>query len=267
MRLRAFFAHILKLSRCNSITKTFIMDNDNLINELHAIAMNPTQAPNLEYFKQYNISDEGLLKIKEINDTITQQYTSLQNLQTDLGKKQMQMQLQQLDELSKSGAQTFEVIRSLKDSLKDSLEESKNSQDTTRIMYIVSFCLGLSLIISALVFGIYGQTILAVAFGTFGMASIVTHFIADPPARLQESRSNYVQLTGLTLAWFKETVSNDAYIASTGQLTKEMLENYNMLTDSYVTNTGKFFKMMEDLAEPQNKKKEKEQPKTEEQKE
>src|SRR5690606_28498853 len=219
-----------------------MMENDKLINELHAIAMNPTQEPNLEYFKQYNISEEGLLKIKEINDTITQQYTSLQNLQTDLSKKQMQMQLQQLDELSKSGVQTFDVIRSLKDSLKDSLDESKNSQNTTRIMYIVSFCLGLCLIVSALVFGIYGQAILAVAFGTFGMASIVTHFIAEPPARLQESRSNYVQIIGLTLAWFKETVNNDTYIGTTGQLTKEMMEKYNMLADSYVTNTGKFFK-------------------------
>ncbi len=230
------------------------MENDKLINELHAIAMDPTQVPNLEYFKQYNISENGLLKIKEINDVITQQYTSLHNLQSDLSKKQMQMQLQQLDELSKSGAQTFDVIRSLKDSLKDSLDESKNSQNTTRRMYIVSFCLGLCLIVSALIFGIYGQAILAVAFGTFGMASIVTHFIADPPARLQESRSNYVQLIGLTLAWFKETVNNDTFIGSTGQITKEMLENYNILADSYVINTGKFFNMMEDLAEPTNKK-------------
>lgn len=239
------------------------MENDNLINELHAIVMDPLQTPNLEYFKQYNISDDGLLKIKEINDTVTQQYANLQSLQSDLGKKQLQMQLQQLDELSKSGVQTFEVIRSLKDSLKDSLDESKNSQTITRRMYIVSFCLGLGLIISALVFGIYGQAILAVAFGTFGMASIVTHFIADPPARLQESRSNYVQLIGLTLAWFKETVNNDTYIVSAGQITKEMLENYNMLAESYVTNTGRFFKMMEDLAEPQNKKREAKQLKVE----
>jgi len=56
------------------------------------------------------------------------------------------------------------------------------------------------------------------------------------------------------LAWFKETVNNDTFIGSTGQITKEMLENYNMLADSYVTNTGKFFNMMEDLAEPSNKK-------------
>lgn len=232
------------------------MENDNLINQLHKIVMDPLQTPNLEDFKEYKISEDGLLKIKEINDTITQQYINLQSLQSDLGKKQLQMQLQQLDELSKSGVQTFDVIRSLKDSLKDSLDESKNSQNTTRRMYIVSFCLGLALIVSALVFGIYGQAILAIAFGTFGMASIVTHFIADPPARLQESRSNYVQLIGLTLAWFKETVSNDTYIGSAGQITKEMLENYNMLAESYVNNTGKFFKMMEDLAEPQNKKRE-----------
>lgn len=231
------------------------MENDTLINELYNVAMDPMQTPNLDYYKQYHISDNGLLKIKKINDVISQQYKSIQHLQSELGKKQMEMQLQQLEELSKSGVQTFDVIRSLKDSLKDSLDESKNSQNITRIMYIVSFCLGLGLIVSALVFGIYGQTILAIAFGSFGMASIVTHFIADPPARLQESRSNYVQLIGLTLAWFKETVSNDTYIGSAGQISKEMLENYNSLAESYVTNTGRFFNMMEDLAEPQNKKK------------
>lgn len=239
------------------------MDNDDLINELHAIAMNPLLVPNLEYFKNSNISEGSFLKVKEINDVITEQNKSIQNLQSDLGKKQMQMQLQQLDEMSKSGLQTFDVIRSLKDSLKHTLDESKNSQNATRRMYIVSFSLGLCLIIAALVFGIYGKAILAIAFGGFGMASIVTHFIADPPARLQESRSNYVQLIGLTLAWFKETVNNDIYIGSAGQITKEMLDNYNVLAENYVNNTGKFFKMIEDLAEPQNKNKEEKQPKIE----
>lgn len=230
------------------------MQNDILITELYKFLKHPSQTNDLDIFKKYNLSTDSIFKLKELNQLIHPQAANIQELQLNLGKKQLQMQYQQLDQLSKSGSQTFEVIKSLKDSLQHSLDESKNSQNITRVMYVVSFCLGLCLIIAALIFGMYGKAILAVAFGGFGMASIITHFIADPPARLQESRSNYVQLIGLTLAWFKETVNNDTYIASTGHITKEMLENYTVLASSYVANTGKFFKMMDDLAEPQNKK-------------
>lgn len=242
------------------------MENDALINELHAVTMNPMQAPDLQYFKRYNISEDSFLKIKQINDVVTEQAMELNRLNGPLSDKQMQIQLQQMDEMVNSLKETFIVISKLKVSLQDTLKESKTSQGITKWMYIISFCLGLALIVSAVVFAVMDRPILAIAFGTFGMVDIVAHFIADPPARLQESRSNYVQLTGLTLAWFKETINNDGCLANLKMFTPEVLQNYNSLSESYVANTGKFFKMMEDLAEPQNKKKEKDQAAPEEKK-
>ncbi len=195
------------------------MENNKLIFDLHSVLTDPNNHPNPEYFKQYQLTPESIIKIKEINDVIAQQAVMLQNFQSPVGKKQLEIQLQQLEKVAESGSQSFDVIKKLKDSLNDTLVSSKKSQGITTGMYIASFILGLVLIVVAIYFAFMDKPILAIAFGTFGMLDIVAHFIADPPARLQESRSNYVQLIGLTLAWFKETLNNDAYIASSGQLT------------------------------------------------
>ena len=229
------------------------MENNIFITDLHALLTNPNAHPNPEYFKQYNLTEESISKINEINNVIAQQAMMIQNFQSTLGEKQLQIQLQQVEEMRDSLKQTFMVISDLKLGLKDTLKESKTSQGITKWMYIFSFCLGMALIIAAVVFAVMDKPILAIAFGTFGMVDIVAHFIADPPARLQESRSNYVQLIGLTLAWFKETVNNDACMGNFGHFTPEMLQNYNTLSENYVSNTGRFFKMMDELAEPKMK--------------
>lgn len=221
------------------------METNNLINELYAILINPNLSPDLKYFRKYELQDENLMKIQSLNSIIAQSQIFVEN---------QEMRLYQQEKFKESSEETFELVKKMKNSLNDTLESSRSSQSITTWMYVISFCLGLVLIVAAVVFAAMGRPILAIAFGAFGMVDIVAHFIADPPARLQESRSNYVQLIGLTLAWFKETINNDSCIASSSILTKEALDNYNSLSESYVTNTGKFFNMMEILAEPSNKK-------------
>lgn len=228
------------------------METNNLIAELYAIVQDPNLQPDLEYFKKYNLTDDNLIKIKAINDNIAQN-----------AYRNNEIQMRQQQKLLELGDQTFELIKNMKLGLNDTLESNRRAQSISTWMYIFSFCLGLGLIITSVVFAVMDRPILAIAFGTFGMVDIVAHFIADPPARLQESRSNYVQLTGLTLAWFKETLSNDAYMATSLLGSKEMLDNYNSLSENYVTNTGKFFQMMDDLAEPQIKKNKKKKKKAE----
>ncbi|PVW16235.1 hypothetical protein [Marixanthomonas spongiae] len=237
------------------------METDKLLHEIYNIVKNPNLQPDLAYFEKYGLSEDSLARIDDINKTVTNQYNTIQLLQTPLGEKQLKNQLAQVEKMTQSGEQTFEVIHDLKESLKHTLKESENSQNITKIMYVLSFVLGLALIVVAVLFAIQGKTILAIAFGTFGMADIVAHFIADPPARLQESRSNYVQLTALTLAWFKETINNDGCIAASGQMTPEMIKNYNSLAENYVNNTERFFKMVDDLAEPKPKRRAGKQPK------
>ena len=240
------------------------MDSNILIDEMYKIFLDPGLTPNPEYFKQNELSKESLDKIRQINSLITEQDKNLQKLQlleTPLGEQQLKNQLRLNDEMAKSGIKTFGVIDSLKESLEDALSESRNSQRITKVMYILSFILGMALIILAIYFAVQEKTILAIAFGSFGMVDIVAHFITDPPARIQESRSNYVQLTALTLAWFKETINNDSFIMQSSQLTPEAMKNYTDLTTGYVTNTGRFFKMVDDLAEPKSKKSKKEKSK------
>lgn len=227
------------------------METDQLIKDLYSLWIQGQSIPYPDYFKQYKLSDKGIEEIWKVNEMMNNQRANIPNAQQEINMEQMKFQMNLMKE---SAIETAKVTDSLKYSLKDALGASKFSQKTSSIMYIISFGLGLVLIISALVFAALEKPILAVAFGAFGMVDIVAHFIADPPARLQESRSNYVQLIGLTLAWFKETINNDACLTNLMQFNPESLAAYNQLSENYVINSGRFFKMMEDLAEPKKPK-------------
>ncbi len=187
-------------------------------------------------------------------------------------EKSAQRKMTQLQEESAIG--TFALIKDLKASLKDTMEESRNVQGLARWMFGLTFLLGFALIVVAIYFGTRGQEVLSIAFGTFGMASIVALFISDPPLKVQDSRSNYAQLTIGVLAWFNDLVDKSA-IHQINQQVYAVLYNsatdpdvilraHQRATDSYMAisnaqmeNTAKVLRLLEEVAEPTNRSKQK----------
>ncbi|MGJ8742878.1 hypothetical protein [Polaribacter sp.] len=225
---------------------------DSLDEIINAIYNN--DADLLKNLKSAHVSESSIKKILAI--TNQQDIDSLKN--------------KELLERHKSGVETFIVIKELKKTLINTLKESKSSQFIIKLMYVSTFLLGLILIGIAVYFGVKGQEILSIAFGSFGMLSIITFLIKDPPIKIQDSRSNYTQLTTGVLAWFSDLVDKSGmeginnefhkYILSDKNLTandrliihQQTIDNYLKLSNTQINNTIKLLKIIDEVAEPGN---------------
>lgn len=170
-----------------------------------------------------------------------------------------------------SGEDTFVLISALKESLKDSLKNGKLVQNLITWMFSLTFILGFVLIAFATYFGTVGEPFLAIAFGAFGMASIVTLLVKDPPLKMQDSRSNYAQLSIGIIAWLNDLVDKGV-MSSQNQLinaliqddknimqdvkreaNKESVDLYLSLSNAQINNTIKLLKIIDKVAEPGTK--------------
>lgn len=96
-----------------------------------------------------------------------------------------------LKNLQESQAHTFEIIHDLKNSLRDTVKESKSTQFLAKSMFILTFLLGFGMFIIAIYFAFLEKQFFTIVFGGIGLATIITFFIANPPLKIQDSRSNY----------------------------------------------------------------------------
>lgn len=232
---------------------------NNRLNEVLDVLLNP----NLELSKEFlNQSDYSKKEIEQLN---------LINNQLFLYNKSMQEEQKELNKLLKeSRSDTFQVITKLKSTLKDTLEESRKAQFLSKVMFGLTFLLGYILIGVAVYFGIQGQQVLAIAFGSFGMIDIIAHLIADPPLKLQDSRSNYSQLTIGNLAWFNDLIDKSSIISENHELAKlalnkpsqskeylqvidKNIDNYLKVSNTQIENTSKLLTLMDEVAEPTKK--------------
>lgn len=145
---------------------------------------------------------------------------------------------------------TYETIISIKSSLQDVIKDAKSAYKFVLWMYVAAFLLGIALIIVAIVFAAQGETILAVAFGTIGLADLVTQFIYKPPLELQSSRSNLAQLMIAITNWFGDLMNLNTYMGYKGA--NISLKEINELSDKQYANTAQILDLIEKYSEPSN---------------
>ncbi|THH36530.1 hypothetical protein [Neolewinella litorea] len=202
-------------------------------------------------------------------DTINKVQHIRMQLQQHFSNQQELVKKQQ-DFMEESATDTFALIKSLKHSLNLTLHESEHTQWVAKTMYILTFLLGFALICVAVYFGTRGEQVLSIAFGTFGMASIVGIMLSDPPLKLQDSRSNYTQLTVGVLAWFTDLIDKQAMTQSLQtnllslqqqaqdiptllRVQETVLQQYMTLSNAQIENTAKVLRLLEEVAEPSNR--------------
>ncbi len=212
-----------------------------ILDDICNVIENPQLSINKDFLTQQKIPTDTIEKIMRINGHVQ----NLAHFQTEDQKEIKTL-------MDKSRQDTFAVIEDLKKTLQDTLKESRGAQDISKTMYIITFLLGLVLIGFAIYFGIQGKQILAIAFGSFGMLDIIAHLVANPPAQIQESRSNYAQLSVAMLAWFGDMINNSSMTvqAANGKSVKENLENFTRLSELQMENTIKMLRLIDDVAEP-----------------
>lgn len=231
-----------------------------LCEEIIEIIGDPNLMLNTDYLRKEGFSEESIKKILLIKD-------NLQKVNSVL----MENQLVMIEEMKQSGVHSFKVIRDLKNTLSDTLEESRKSQHVAKYMFIATFSLGLILIGFSIYFAFRGQNFLAITFGSFGMLDIIAHLVADPPLKMQDSRSNYAQLTIGMLAWFNDMLDKSGMATQNQKLNenyqnspenkwneklnanKQALENYLAISDAQINNTIKLLRIIDDVAEPTKK--------------
>ncbi len=159
--------------------------------------------------------------------------------------------LRQQHLLAQSGDDTYSLIKKLKESLISNATGTLKAYERVLLIYTIAFILGVLLIITAVVFGAMGKTILSVAFGTLGLINIVTYFITTPANKIQESRSNLSQLQVVLLVWLSDFINNNALISQKNSVPGGIsIEDYQKLTEMNVKSTIKLLRLIEDVAEP-----------------
>ncbi len=214
--------------------------------------------------------NENFLNSTKIPKKLIPKILKLQDISNNL----IQMQSDEVKwnsfKLRESGEKSYEVIEKLKGSLIDTLDESRKSQLLVKWMYGLTFSLGFSLIIVALYFGVKGQEVLAITFGGIGIISIIAFLVKDPPLKLQDSRSNYAQLTVGMLGWFSDMLNKSGMEVFNQQLNiliqndhkldilqkiqhhKDLTANYLTISNTQINNTIKLLKLIDEVAEPGN---------------
>nr|WKN36842.1 hypothetical protein K4G66_31235 [Tunicatimonas sp. TK19036] len=149
---------------------------------------------------------------------------------------------------------TFQTMMGLKSSIQDVINDAKGAYKYVLWMYVVSFYLGIALILTSIFFAAQGKTILTIAFGSIGLVDIIGHFIFKPPLELQTSRSNLAQLMVVLTNWFADIMNLNSYLSMKGsQVTLKEVENISVKQNA---NTEHMLALIEKYCEPSNLKQE-----------
>lgn len=175
-----------------------------------------------------------------------------------------------------SQAHTFQIIKELKEALSKTMKESHSTQWLTKGMYSLTFLLGLTMFIVAIIFAFQEKQFFTLVFGGLGMVTVITYFIANPPLKIQDSRSNYAQLNIAALAWFNDFLDRSAVSTNTVrthmtminsefskdvysydvilQLLTSLSESHKKIAGEQIDTTKDLLLLIERIVEPSNAK-------------
>lgn len=210
----------------------------------------------LETLVQKGFTEQQAQMIMEINNgyikTLEQLNYYVNTANKPIIDQNVHLTMERNEFYHKSGQETMILVDKLKKSLIDNATGTLSAYNRVITIYTVSFVVGIMLIITAVIFGALGKTILAVAFGSIGLIDIVTYFIKLPADKIQDSRSNLSQLQVVLLVWLKELINNDALCSKILNVENPSIIAYKELTDISINNTTTLLKLIEDLAKPKS---------------
>ncbi len=135
-----------------------------------------------------------------------------------LAKAQFERDKEQFEQAKKSIKDTMDVAADMKSALRSTIAQIDRAFQYTMWMYIVSFFMGVALILAAIVSaftGYGGHTqLLSMVLGGLGTATTLAFFFTKPPESLQSSRASLAQLQCALLAWFNDFFNQNSMIVS-----------------------------------------------------
>ena len=210
-------------------------------NILSAMLKNPENKQEFMKVEQDNkLTPEDAVELEQLLP-IVQYMKNQQAIQLEAIKEQINMGLV-------NTKNTFDSLIKLKESLNEAMQQAKKGYAYVMWMYVVVFYLGIGLIVTAVVFGAMGKTILAITFGSIGLIDIITYMLLKPPLELQTSRSNYAQLTAALISWFSDLMNLNSFLATKPLGTP--FSEVAAVSDKQYDNTTKLLALIEKYSEP-----------------
>ncbi len=224
-----------------------------------------TDAGQGEFLDVLNAEATGLQQ----QTAVAQQIQQLnQQTQLDLAKIQLRQQVEMANQGTKGFVETMDVAKSMRDGLKKTIKQIDDAFNYTMWMYIISFGIGLALIVAAIWFARLGRDHLltTIVLGGLGTASTLTFFFTKPPERLQSSRASLAQLQIALLAWFNDFYNQNLLLGQlnflqlqSGKLDETQLTKISQTiidhTETMMTLLHDYCMLVENPANRANKKK------------
>jgi hypothetical protein len=109
----------------------------------------------------------------------------------------------------------YAVLKNLREGINKTIEQTIEGYGRTMMMYTVTFYTGILLILTSIIFAFVNLvsqngslstngSLLTIVFAGLGTADIISCFILNPPATLQESRADLVQLQASFYVWYQD---------------------------------------------------------------
>lgn len=147
-----------------------------------------------------------------------------------------------LDEMVKS----VDLLEKLKKNIKIVSNDIIQGLTDTRIMYLLTFSLGIGLVLAALVFAVFTNTeLFPLFFGSAGVLDLLAFFLKDPPQQLQKSRANFCKLQAAYYQWLIDAANWSVLLYTLSKEDKLKINDMKEASDSYIASFNELMRAID----------------------
>lgn len=147
---------------------------------------------------------------------------------------------------------TLQVAEKFKEGLKSTIDQIDKGFRITQAMYIVTFYLGVVLILTSIVFAFTGGgSLIPIVFAGLGMVDFIFFFVKKPPQELQKSRADLAQLQAAYYNWFVDWYNWNSFLVKIEYIpdADQLFKHVKAVSDEVFEKTEKTLKFIRDYCE------------------
>lgn len=220
----------------------------------YAFLVQALSDPSLKKLLLPDLTEDGKQKLAEAGFAEPEQYGELLQILRWAAFSQTNDE-EDVNTLRQRSVETFAIATALKEALVNNILQTNVAYGRTMWMYIISFYMGVGMVIFAVVFAWMGkQPLLSGVFGGLGTANTLTFLFTKPPERLQSSRASLAQLQCALLSWFNDLINQTTVMQKLDQANKLEPKLFQEFSNDFLTHTERCMKMLQEAVVQANTK-------------
>jgi len=220
----------------------------------YAFLVQTLSDPSLRALLVPELTEDGKKKLAEAGFAAPEQYAELVQILRWAAFSQANDE-EDINTMRQRSVETFAIATALKEALVNNILQTNVAYGRTMWMYIISFYMGVGMIIFAIVFAWLGkQPLLSGVFGGLGTANTLTFLFTKPPERLQSSRASLAQLQCALLSWFNDLINQTTVMQKLDQANKLEPKLFQEFSNDFLSHTERCMKMLQEAVVQANTK-------------